>query len=132
MTTPHPHIASFMQRQGLAPEQLRSDGRLTLVVDDRYRVHMAPCANGGLALIARVMSLPEDRVDRQDLIDRVLKKSAALLQKHPSTLTVDPHEDALHLQQIIPQEELNPDSLDSAMGEFTNALSYWTTTGITS
>lgn len=132
MTTPHPHIASFMQRQGLAPEQLRSDGRLTLVVDDRYRIHLAPYANGGLALIARVASLPDDRADRDALIDRVLKKSAALLQLHPSTLTVDQHQDALHLQQILPQEELSPERLDTAVGEFTNALSYWTTTGISS
>ena len=59
MTAPHPLISAYARRHGL-PVPARADGRLTVVIDDTYRVHLqaAPdgCPIGGALPTGRMRS----------------------------------------------------------------------------
>ena len=126
----HPQIEAFMRRQGLDVQALRRDGRLVFTVDDRHRVHLERAAQGALVVHSRVMDLPTSPADRAVLIDRVLNRSAALLQGHGSTLSIDEREDALCLQQHIPADQQDAQTIDRVVGDFVNVLQYWKTIGI--
>ena len=41
----HPLISAYATRHGLAPSA-RPDGRVTMVIDDTYRVHLQPGRDG--------------------------------------------------------------------------------------
>ncbi len=51
----HPLITDYMARHGI-PDGVRADGRLTVRIDDKYRVHLLGARNGWLALSARLCS----------------------------------------------------------------------------
>ncbi len=121
--TPHPLISTYAARHGLAPST-RADGRVTVVIDDRYRVHLLAGRDGWLVLSARLCALPARQAGRDELMQEIGKLAAGMLARHAAACVVDPQERALWLQQ-----SLRPDSselaLDEAMGAFANALSFW-------
>lgn len=121
--TSHPLIAQYVARHGI-PDALRTDGRATLLIDDKYRVHLAGARNGWLAISARLCALPPAGVARDDFFTALGRQAAGMLSRQPSTCVVDPAEEALWLQQMV-----RPDSdavgVDEAVGRFANALSFW-------
>ena len=125
MTVPsHPLIADYAARHGIA-DGVRTDGRLTIRIDDKYRVHLLGARNGWLAISARLCSLPSDRLERERLLAEIGRQAAGMLSNHPSTCVVDPDEDAVWLQQMV-RPDTDAVGLDEAVGDFANALSFWT------
>lgn len=120
----HPLIASYADRHGLPAGSVRPDGRLTLVVDERYRIHMHAAPGGWLALSARLCDLPAPGMARDALLVNVGKMAAGMLEGHASTCTVDPREEALWLQQCLRPDAAATD-LDEAVAQLANALSFW-------
>ncbi|WP_144630595.1 CesT family type III secretion system chaperone [Bordetella genomosp. 13] len=122
--TSHPLIARYLARHAI-PEALRSDGRATLTIDDKYRVHLQGTRNGWLAICARLCALPPAGIAREDFVAGLARQAAGMLSGHASACVVDPAEEALWLQQMV-----RPDSseveMDEAVGQFANALSFWT------
>ncbi len=121
--TPHPLISAYAARHGLEPSH-RADGRVTVVVDDTYRVHLQPGRDGWLAMSARLCALPAKNAGRDELVQEIGRLAAGMLVRHAAACVVDPQGRALWLQQ-----SLRPGSselaLDEAMGAFANALSFW-------
>jgi hypothetical protein len=121
--TPHPLISRYVARHGI-PEAVRSDGRATLVIDDKYRVHLAGSRNGWVAVSARLCDLPPAGLARERFLAELGRQAAGMLSKQASACVVDPAEEALWLQQMV-----RPDSaeieMDEAVGQFANALSFW-------
>ncbi|MGE8658765.1 MAG: CesT family type III secretion system chaperone [Achromobacter sp.] len=120
---PHPLLAAYAARHGLPPST-RADGRLTVVVDQTYRVHLQPARDGWLAMSARLCTLPANDTDRDRLVTELGKLAAGMLARHAATCVVDPQNRALWLQQSL-QPGSSELALDEAMGAFTNALSFW-------
>jgi len=122
-SVPHPLISAYASRHGL-PAPVRADGRLTVVIDDTYRVHLQAAPDGWLALTCRLCALPEEGAARDALARETGKLAAGMLSRHAAACVVDPQGRALWLQQT-----LRPDSsalaLDEALGAFANALSFW-------
>lgn len=121
---PHPLIARYLARHAIA-QALRADGRATLTIDDKYRVHLQGARNGWLAISARLCALPPAGVAREDFVAALGKQAGGMLAGHASACVIDPAEEALWLQQMV-----RPDSseieMDEAVGQFANALSFWT------
>lgn len=122
----HPAVQSFMQIQGLPADSLRSDGRLTVVVDQRYRVHLSPAADGRVVLHAEVASLEVSapRGENERLIERLLKLAQGLLKGHATGLHLSRFGDALGLQQWLPAD-VSDTQVREAMASFVNDLSFW-------
>lgn len=119
----HPLIAAYAARHGLAPST-RADGRITVVIDDTYRVHLQPGRDGWLAMTARLCTLPAGDADRDRLVTEIGKLAAGMLARHAAACVVDPQGRALWLQQSL-QPGSGELALDEAMGAFANALSFW-------
>lgn len=99
----HPGVQSFMARRGIAATALRSDGRLTLLID-RHRVHLFPVANGRLVVMAKVMNLPGSGVANREAeaaIERLLNLSAGTLKLYAATLCVEKGTESVKLQQQL-------------------------------
>lgn len=120
----HPLIAQYVARHGI-PEVVRSDGRATVVIDDRYRVHMLGTHNGWMALSARLCALPQPGVARDRFLADIGRQAAGMLSSQPSACVVDPKEEALWLQQMV-RPDADAVGVDEAVGDFANALSFWT------
>lgn len=121
----HPLINAYVARHRLPPETLRADGRATLVVDDRWRVHLQRGDAGWMAITARLCALPPAGIARDDFLLHVGRMAGGMASKYASTCSIDPKEEGMWLQQSV-----RPDShdieVDEALAEFLNALSFWT------
>lgn len=128
----HPAIRTFMARHAISADALRQDGRLMLTIDGAYRVQVRRAADGGLALQAKVMTLPGNENSREagQALERLLNLGAGMLREHSSTLCFETHGQSLQLQQALPADT-NGEQLDNGLAEFTNALQFWVRTGKT-
>jgi hypothetical protein len=98
-------------------------GQLTIVVDDRYRVHMHEGAGNSVVLLCRLASVPTFGLGRDDCLLKMGKFSACLLSTYPSTCVIDKRDFSFWLQQIFRPE--GGDSIDESMVQFVNALAVW-------
>ena len=58
-----PLISRYAARHGVA-DAVRDDGRAIVVIDDKYRIRLAPARDGWVALSARLCPLPPARSPR--------------------------------------------------------------------
>lgn len=124
MSAVHPLISDYAGRHGLALPA-RADGRLTMVVDDAFRIHLHAAPHGWLAITARLCALPEQGAARDELAREIGKLAAGMLSRHAAACVVDPRGRTLWLQQTVSPDS-SPLALDEAVGAFVNALSFWT------
>jgi len=121
--TVHPLISRYAARHGI-PDAVRADGRATLMIDGKYRVHLAPARNGWVAINARLCALPPRGLARERFLTEIGKQAAGMLSRQASACVVDPAGESLCLQHMV-----RPDSgeigMDEAVGQFANALSFW-------
>lgn len=126
MSTPqHPLLLRYLARAGLGDQAIRADGRATIVIDDKYRVHLQPAAGGWLSLMARIVALPAAGIARDNLLLEMGRLAAGMLSGHASGCVIDEKEEAVWLQQSIRPDSSDID-VDEAIGQFANALSFWT------
>ena len=126
----HAGIRGFMARRGLPQEAVRGDGRLTLVIDGRYRLHLRPDEGGRLLLSAKIAPLPGecDTPASRQFIGKMMNRAAGLLRDNAATLSLDPEKNALMLRQSL-SASLPAEEIESEVGDFTNALHFWVRTG---
>ncbi|MFC4297794.1 CesT family type III secretion system chaperone [Castellaniella hirudinis] len=122
----HPLVADYAARHGIL-DAVRSDGRLTVLIDDKYRVHLQGARNGWLVINARLCTLPPDGLGRERFLAEIGRQAAGMLSSQASACVVDPDEDALWLQQMV-RPDTDAVGVDEAVGGFANALSFWTGT----
>ncbi len=122
----HPTVKAFAQKHGLGAAAVRSDGRLTLTLDRKYRVHLQGAPHNRVALTAQLMALPAASQDAKpaQALERLLKTGAGMLQQHAATLCLDPRQQALLLQQQLPADA-DVAALEKGVAQFTNALAFW-------
>lgn len=118
----HPLIADYVARHGITVPQPFS-GRVTVVVDDKYRVHIQVTPKGRLALLTRLATMPPPGGARDDWVLQVGKLAIGTLSAYPAACVVDPRETALWLQQVLPSS--GEVSVEESMEQFVNALSFW-------
>lgn len=116
-------LAQYMQRQGIAEDRLRN-GRLTLHVDDRYRVVVLPLPSGETVLEARVGPLPDDPPLQEQTIERAMRLACARMADGPEALVLDEAGRALVLQQRI-GEDATVFDFERALENHLNALAAW-------
>lgn len=120
---PHPLIDQYVNRQGV-PDALHPDGHATIVIDDKYRVHLSGARNGWVAISARLRELPSRGADRDEILSEIGRLAAGRLRPHPSACVVDPAERTLLLQQMV-RPDASAAAFDEAIASFVNGLSFW-------
>lgn len=122
----HPAILAFMARRGMPMSELRSDGRLTLNFDQKYRVHVHSSTHNRVALSAQLMSLGARYHDAasDQALERLTALAAGMLQQHASSLCLDERAKALLLQQTLPADA-SAANVEAALADFVNMLPFW-------
>lgn len=123
---PHAVVRAFMTRNGVDERQLRSDGRLTLTVENRYRVHLQSAPLNRVAISAQVLELTGrlEQAATERLLETLMNRAAGMLQRHPSTLSIDPRTEVLLLQRTL-SGDTDARELEQELGEFVSALAFW-------
>lgn len=120
-----PVVRAFVQTHRIPPEAIRTEGRLVLTMDQRWRVQVLPAPQQRVALQAELITVPETPDSRtDDTLLRLCRMAAALLKEHASTLCIDARRQVLVLQQTVPQAS-DVGTLEDALADFGNALSFW-------
>lgn len=118
----HPLIVDYAARHDiLVPQPF--PGRLTVVVDDKYRVHLQATQQGAVVLLSRLVNVPVEGVTRDDWLCQVGSLAVGALSAYAATCVIDPRETSLWLQQLVaPSIDA---SMEESMAQFVNALSFW-------
>lgn len=123
-TTIHPLISSYMTRHALPGDSVGEDGRLTVIIDDRYRVHLQTSAQNWLALSTRLCALPAAGAERDTLLLLLGRQTMGVLNQYDSSCVIDKSEKNVLLQQLV-RPDSKVEDVEEAMGQFANALSFW-------
>lgn len=128
MNAAHPAVRAYAQRNGIDAGAFREDGRVTLTIDERYRVQLRAAADGRLALSSLLLDLgqlPAPRVDAT--LQRLAIWAAGMMRDHASALAVDEAAQALLLQQEL-AAGTDVAALESELADFVNVLAFWART----
>ncbi len=120
----HPVVEHCMRVYGLPDSARRAGGGATLLVDDAYRIHVVPSAQGWVALLARLCGLPRHRGEREALLLHCGTLAFGMLGRHAATLAMDRHEENLLLQQML-RPGFAVGQFPETLGGFVNALAVW-------
>lgn len=123
----HPAMVAYATRQGLGAEAFKSNGRLTMRFDDRFRVHMQPVASGRIAITARLLDLASLGQKKEDVLIHLSTLAAGLLRDHGAGLCIDPSDQTLQLQAQL-GADTEVEQLQAELEDFLNALEFWTRT----
>jgi len=117
-------LTRYLARHHLE-DAVRGDGRATLMIDDRWRIHMHDTDDGCVTVTARLCALPAAGNERDAWLDMLGRDAVGMMGAHASGCVIDAREESLWLQQMV-WPDGDDAMLDEAVGQFANALSYWT------
>lgn len=103
------------------PETARAPVALT--IDGKYRIRLQALARGGVVVQARLRSLPEPGLVRDELLLGVARLACGTMKDHAAAVVIDDRERALWLQQAAPANSTQ--DIDDAVGSFVNCLAFW-------
>ena len=127
----HPALRAYASRYRIAADNPpRSDGRLTVRVDGRWRVHLSGVAEGRapgqIVLSARLLDLSGQLSQPLvgDLLVRLASLAAGRLKSDASSLSLDPVNQALLLLEVLPANS-DLEAVETGLADFVNALAFW-------
>lgn len=94
-----------------------------LTIDGQYRVRLRALPQGGIAVQARLRSLPEPGPARDEVLLGVARLACGTMKEHAAACVVDERERAVWLQQAAPAASAQ--DIDDAVGSFVNCLAFW-------
>lgn len=119
--TANPLLASYAAALG-AEGPLNSD-RLSLTVDERYRVQLRGLSDGRIQVRARLRALPQAGAARDELLHTTGALACGRMHASAAACVIDPDEHAIWLSQVMPTASAQ--EIDELVGAFVNELSFW-------
>ena len=101
-----------------------SGSRMSLHIDDRYRVQLHTLPDGRIRVRARLRALPEAGPRRDELLLGVGRLCCGRMNDSAAACVVDAEESALWLQQV--EAAASTQDVDELVGAFVNELAFWT------
>lgn len=125
MQAAHPAVRAYALRHGLGEDDFRSDGRLALTIDERWRIQLQPAPQGCLALTASLVdldTLPPAALSR--LLVELASSVTAMAREHAAGLSIDAGRQQLLLQQSL-AAGTDVQQLEAELAGFVNVLAFW-------
>ncbi|MGB3068091.1 MAG: CesT family type III secretion system chaperone [Ottowia sp.] len=97
--------------------------RLSMTVDDRYRLQLLERPDGRVLMRTRLRNLPEAGPARDDVLRHCARLVCGRMLSAPVACAVDAHESSLWLQQL--SDAGSAQVLDEHVGAFVNELAFW-------
>ncbi len=128
---PHPSptrssvLKSYMVAHRVDPAALRSDGRLVLTFDAKWRVQVRPLADGRFQVSAAILDV--SRLDEpllDDLLLRLCGLAAGVIRDHHGALALDAAAGRLLLHATIAADAALH-QFEAALADFVNTLAFW-------
>lgn len=116
-------LHAYAQHYGLTSPGSVGSAPVDMTVDGVYRIRLRALSHGGIALSARLRALPEAGPARDDMLLNVARMACGTMKEHASGCVVDELERAVWLQQTAPAASAQ--DIDDAVGDFVNALAFW-------
>ena len=127
----HPALLAYATRYRIAADNPpRSDARLTVRVDGRWRVHLTGTVEGRtpsrIVLSARLLDLSGqlNQPSTGDLLVRLATLAAGRLKSDASGLSLDIVNQALLLLEVMPASS-DLQAVETGLADFVNALAFW-------
>lgn len=116
-------LQAYASQYGLVAPGAAGSAPVDMTVDGTYRVRLRALPQGGIAVSARLRSLPEPGPARDDILLGVARLACGTMKDHASACVVDDRDRAIWLQQTAPAA--SSQDIDDAVGSFVNALAFW-------
>ncbi len=97
--------------------------RLSMIVDDRYRLQLQQRPDGRVLVRTRLRSLPEAGPGREEVLRQCARLACGRILHAPVACAVDDNERGLWLQQLC--EASTTQELNEHVGTFVNELAFW-------
>ena len=131
LAQPHPALLAYAIRHRIAAnDPPRSDGRLTVRVDGRWRVHLTGTVEGRtlsrIVLSARLLDLTGQLHQRStdELLVRLATLAAGRLKSDASGLSLDQKNQTLLLIEALPASS-DLEAVETGLADFVNTLVFW-------
>ncbi|CAN7498928.1 CesT family type III secretion system chaperone [Acidovorax sp. LjRoot117] len=116
-------LQAYASQHGLVAPGAASSAPVDMTVDGIYRIRLRALPQGGVAVSARLRTLPEPGPARDDMLLGVARLACGTMKDHASGCVVDERARAIWLQQTAPAA--SGQDIDDAVGGFVNALAFW-------
>lgn len=121
----HPALRAYALAHGIAPQDFRSGGRLTLTFDERHTLQARSASQGRLSLQADLLDLQEMPAGAcEQVLTRMANQALAQFRQQATSLAVDEGRQQVCLQQVLPAQ-VQPEELEQALADFLVALEHW-------
>jgi hypothetical protein len=120
----HNGLAGYLARHQLQRQADRVDGAVVLFFDKRYRVFCRPAPHGDLVLESRIIDLPTDPNQADDMVREALFASWVRMLDSSEIPALSTDDLSIVIQQRIPSDA-SVDETESALESYVNALSEW-------
>jgi len=97
--------------------------RLSMTVDDRYRLQLLERPDGRVLVRTRLRSLPDAGPARDEVLRHCARLACGRMSSSPAACAVDARESGLWLQQL--SDAGSTQVLDEHVGAFVNELAFW-------
>lgn len=116
-------LQAYARQYGLASPASVSSAPVDMTVDGTYRIRLRALPQGGIAVSARLRTLPAPGPARDELLTGVARLACGTMKDQASSCVVDDRERAIWLQQTTPGT--SSQDIDDAVGSFVNSLAFW-------
>lgn len=130
-TQQHPALVAYAARHRIAAHSPpRTDGRLTVRVERRWRVHLTGTVDGRtpsrIVLSTRLLDLSGQlhQPSTDALLVRLATLAAGRLKSDASSLALDRASQALLLLEILPASS-DVEAVETSLADFVHALAFW-------
>jgi hypothetical protein len=120
----HLALQEFAAKNHIALDPLASVGHITLTVENTYRIHITPIQGGALVLTGRLCALPEEPVEQESVIDKVLDLAYINARDTEVYPALEPDQESIALQMLV-APHIKLWSFEKKLEQFTNQFSIW-------
>jgi len=114
-------VTGYCKRRGAPAPAPREDGSYVLVFENKYEIRFSPDGRDRMLLRADLPPLKRDR-DRRDAVERLMRINLLLAGRKRSTLSLDDAVDTPFLYDLVPVEQVDPDSSYRSITGFVNEV----------
>lgn len=116
-------LHAYSSQLGLAAADTTKSSPIDMMVDGLYRIRLRALPQGGIAVCARLRSLPEPGPARDDMLLGISRLACGAMKDQSTSCVIDDRERAVWLQQAAPAT--SHQDIDDVVGSFVNSLAFW-------
>lgn len=120
----HNGLLGYLRRMNIDAGDSRADGAIILVVGQRFRVYCRPAPYGDIVFECRIVELPINRAEVDDMIRECMLGSWSRMHEFSDVPVLSQDSSMLMLQQRL-AADVTVDEFELALEAYANSLAEW-------